>query len=862
MKQRVDMSIGQRLGIGFGFLLLILLAFVAVVAYWQSKSTEAEDALRDNILPLKHYADAIERDVLYVAINVRMYLRVLNAERLQRFHDAVRHARDNLQRLKGHSGSAEGASMFRPLEATVSRYLDEATRLVERAPSGTPITVAEEEALGEARALAIQRVAQFVHQQDENLQTGIDAMASARNKVADALIITSLLTALLFAVVVYLISRSIRQPTKRLLQVAGALEAGDWRPALAWAPGANGGGLPRAVRNELIHLGRAFGAAAAALEQREQRLRADGEVAAAAASSLDKEQIASLALAHIAEHVKAEAGVIYWAESDRDRLIPIARRAMDDNLRPVSVGEGLPGQAAKERRSVVVGDIPFDTAFSINFGRDRVAPKSIAAVPLAVGDQLQGVMVLASLRPFDDSTLSFLEVSAISLGTGLQNARGHAEVREKNEQIQAQNEELQVQNEEIQAQSEEIQVQNEEIQAQHEEIQRQNEELKQYTEELLEAGERKNEFLGVLAHELRNPLAAITNGLYVLGRTPPDSAPARRAVAIMERQAQQLIRLIDDLLDITRISQGKLDLNRRPVDLGEVVRMCLEDQRAVLEEGVLRVDLPEHAVWVEGDHARLCQVIGNLLHNAVKFTDAKREIAIVMQADRQRREAVLRIIDNGIGIEPGLLAQVFQPFNQGSAAHGRGNTGLGLGLALVKQLVELHGGAVHAHSHGVGQGAEFIVRLPMIEPRAAATEEADVKTDRTSETRRILVVEDNADVASSLRDMLAVEGHVVEVVASGVHALERAHAFRPDIILCDIGLPEMSGYEVVKRFRSDDRLRSACLIALTGYASPADVSRAQKAGFDYHLAKPLNIERLREILVKVAGRGSESMSRN
>jgi signal transduction histidine kinase len=287
-------------------------------------------------------------------------------------------------------------------------------------------------------------------------------------------------------------------------------------------------------------------------------------------------------------------------------------------------------------------------------------------------------------------------------------------LEQREQSLQAQNEELQAQNEEIQAQAEELQAQSEELQAQHEEIQAQNEQLRQQAAELGEADQRKNRFLGVLAHELRNPMAPISNSLALLKRSPPGSEQALRAQAMIERQARHLIRLIDDLLDITRISQAKIRLQREELDLAEIVRACIEDQQAGLAEGErnLRFDAPAHPVRMTADRTRLSQVVGNLLSNAVKFTDRGGHISVALRTDSGGWSS-LSVTDDGIGIEPGLRPRLFEPFTQGSAGLERSNGGLGLGLSLVRALVELHGGTIEARSEGPGRGAEFVVRLPL-----------------------------------------------------------------------------------------------------------------------------------------------------
>lgn len=868
MSYPLDISIGQRLALSFGLLLLMLAVFVGVVSNWNARSANAQDALAQRIIPLEEQAALLERALLQVGVGVRAHILTPSDDVQQAYRRAETRARLALQHLGELPKNADLEARYSDVASRVDAYLDHAGRIVERS-STQPIGAFEERRLTDMRGAAADEVNTFGALLDGQLHAGLSAMASARDNATQGLWMASVFIALFFGLVGHFTARSIRRPTQRLLHVATALEAGDWRPALVWAPPRNGAKrAPVTGRNEIVRLGRAFSAAAAALEGREQRMQADARVAAATAASLEKEKVAEAALAGIVDHIGAEVGAVYWCERNTQMLHPIARHALNGQAVAVPIGEGVPGQAAKERRAVVARDIPRDSPFSVKLGYDQAPPKAVAAVPVSFGDELHGVILVASLRDIGRESAAFLNDAARQLGMGLQNARAHAEterlladVRAKSEQIQGQNEELQAQNEEIQAQNEEIQAQTEEIQSQNEEIQTQNEELQRHTEELgvraemlAQADARKNEFLGVLAHELRNPLAAITNSLVIAKRTPPGSEQSARAQMVIERQAQQLVRLIDDLLDVTRISQGKIQIRRDRLDLVEVVHTCIEDQRAELEANELTVelDLPGGEVWVEGDRTRLCQVLGNLLNNAIKFTDAGNQVMVALRPHPEEAQVALHVIDRGIGIDTDLLPQLFQPFNQGKAAGDKANTGLGLGLALVKELVRLHGGSVEARSDGCGTGSEFIVRLPL----HAAAHEADATEPLHSTSRRILLVEDNVDVAHTLQDVLALEGHEVELAHSGAEALARASAMQPHVVLCDIGLPEMDGYEVAQKLRADRRLRPALLIALTGYASKIDKERAAHAGFDYHLPKPPSIERIRAIFTELEERRS------
>jgi PAS domain S-box-containing protein len=371
---------------------------------------------------------------------------------------------------------------------------------------------------------------------------------------------------------------------------------------------------------------------------------------------------------------------------------------------------------------------------------------------------------------------------------------------------------------------------------------------------LRDADQRKSEFLGVLSHELRNPLAPIQNSLYIATRAPPGSEQARRALAVIERQVRQLTRLVDDLLDVTRIARGKVRLQLQRVDLQALARQTGEDHQDLFKKNGLQLEvvLADEPLFVNADPTRLTQVIGNLLHNAAKFTPrGSRTTLSLRRADE--RSAEISVQDRGQGIDPDVLPKLFEPFVQAEKTLARNTGGLGLGLALVKGLVEMHGGSVSAHSAGRGRGATFVVRIPVERrktPRLALVAEPTAPLP----ARRILVIEDNVDAAETTREALELNGHAVELAYTGPEGIEKARAFKPDVVLCDIGLPGMNGFEVAKAMRLDPDLGSATLIALSGYALPEDVDRAKAAGFDLHLAKPPDLAALERSITEARGK--------
>jgi signal transduction histidine kinase/CheY-like chemotaxis protein len=365
-------------------------------------------------------------------------------------------------------------------------------------------------------------------------------------------------------------------------------------------------------------------------------------------------------------------------------------------------------------------------------------------------------------------------------------------------------------------------------------------------EQLAEAARRRDRFLGVLSHELRNPLAPIGHALHVLSRVEPGGAQARRAREVMERQFAQLSRLVDDLLDVTRVESGKVHLRRERLDLAGLVRRAAEDHRSVFtERGIeLAVSCPPDALAVDGDAVRIEQVVGNLLGNAAKFTDRGGRVEVTVARDGAA--AVVRVRDDGAGIPAELLPRLFEPFSQGDSTLDRSRGGLGLGLALARGLVELHGGSIAAASEGAGRGAEFVVRLPLA-PGAAHPGEA-APSRAPPPRRRVLVVDDSPDAAETLRDVLELSGHAVSIARDGAEALRLVAELEPDVVLCDIGLPGMSGYDVARAVRGRASGRAPVLVAITGYGRDEDRQRAAEAGFDAHLTKPVDLARLEALL--------------
>lgn len=377
-------------------------------------------------------------------------------------------------------------------------------------------------------------------------------------------------------------------------------------------------------------------------------------------------------------------------------------------------------------------------------------------------------------------------------------------------------------------------------------------ELTEANARLAEAARRKDEFLAMLAHELRNPLAPVLNGLHILGLSEADRRTIEQARGMIERQIYHLKRLVDDLLDVSRITRGRVQLRRERLDLAQLIRTAAEDRRPVIEQAGMRlvVDVPQTAVPVAGDATRLTQVLNNLLDNAVKFRNGGSRITIHLSIDGGRRQAVLAVRDEGIGIEPEMFPRLFEAFGQIDRSLERSRGGLGLGLSLVKGLVELHGGDVQAASGGRGLGTEFLIRLPLQEEPATLSEAAPAAPVAAGDSLRILVVEDHVDAANSLRMLLELLGHQVVVAYTGPEGVRLAKEWHPDVVLCDIGLPGLDGYGVADALRHDPATASAQMIAITGYGQEEDRRRAEQAGFDFHLTKPVDPRQLQPLLAR------------
>ena len=371
--------------------------------------------------------------------------------------------------------------------------------------------------------------------------------------------------------------------------------------------------------------------------------------------------------------------------------------------------------------------------------------------------------------------------------------------------------------------------------------------LRRLAADLSETDRRKNEFLATLAHELRNPLAPMSNMLEVVKRAESDETVVKRALETIERQLGQMVRLVDDLLDLNRITHDRLDLRRSEVELSSVVQQAVEVARPLLDASSheLIIDLPKEPIYLNADGARLAQVFGNLLNNSSKYT--RPNGTIWLTAERMDGDVVVKVKDNGAGIPPDKLNSIFDMFMQVDRTAERSQGGLGIGLTLVKRLAEMHGGSIEARSSGEGHGSEFIVRLPVLD-QAVVTSNSRPDVAGSAPHRSVLIVDDNLDSADSLAMLLEITGNKTYMAHDGIEAVEAVEKYRPEVVLLDIGLPKLDGHEVCRRVRSQPWGKDIIIIALTGWGQDDDRRKSEEAGFNGHLVKPVDYDKLLELL--------------
>jgi len=550
-------------------------------------------------------------------------------------------------------------------------------------------------------------------------------------------------------------------------------------------------------------------AARLAAEENSRRINFLARASHELGASLDRNHCASVLLRLLVPDSAALAVLLMLDEGDNIDLCTMCAARQPGGGVHIGDSCAIPSRLSEAAAAAVCG------------GERRLSPAQLAGMPqwpqnlsggvvlpLSVGGRVLGALVVATeaIMGFDEHDIAVFEQLAERAAVAFDNARLYSNL-------------------------------------QKEIVDRQEAEFK-----LEEAARRKDEFLAMLSHELRNPLAPIRGAVEVMRRIAPAEEKLSWARDVIERQVGHLTRLVDELLDVARIASGKVSLRLERIELAAVVQQAVETARPLIEarRHELQLRLPPQPLWLAGDLVRLSQVVANLLNNAAKYTPEGGRIEV--EAGVQEAEIFIRVRDNGIGIEPDLLSQMFDLFAQGARSLDRSQGGLGVGLTLVRHLVQLHGGRVEGRSKGVGAGSEFAVFLPSRPQGAGALAVPAPAPAAAARTRRVLVVDDNRDAAESIAMMLNLEGHKVEVALSGPQALQQAPRFLPEVVLLDIGLPEISGYEVARRLQDDPRMCRTLLIALTGYGQPEDLERTIASGFHHHFIKPVESHRILEAI--------------
>lgn len=677
MSARPDRSLTQRLWLGFGSIVLVLLATFIVVQREQARSSAATTRLERLVLPRAAAAAKLEREVLLVGIALRSYLLTGRREHREELDAQLAETRRALQSLAGMPKDQDGAVIFARVEPSTLRFLSLTDSIAAIRPQfGAPVEVA----LNQARDPALLLVQEYAQLQRRKADTSLVVVNSARSRVTRSLLfamVLGLLGALLAGTVT---TRSVRRAADRLLRIAGRFERGEWRAGTAVdslaVPAI--GTLP--PRDEFTRIGVAFQSAAHAVELRERELTIRSQLAAATASSLDAHAIARAVLPLVVSHTRAGAGTIHAIHDGTEW--PLLASHGTGAIAALTATDPLSTEAVSEQRVVVA-----EAARATGHPLVATGAQLIACVPLRTGSHVHGVLTLAGSHDLATGDTRFLDAVALQIGVGLQNARTFADVQRLLAEVSRQR-------------------------AAHEE---QHRTLEMQARALADADAHKDRFLALLAHELRNPLAVITNSVHLLAEASPheDGAQLTRIRGMLMRQTHQLTRIVDDLLDVTRIAQGKVRIERTRIDLSALVEHCVSAHRTRRDGRSAPITLhgADEPLYVDGDDARLSQLVDNLLDNAVKFTPADGLISVSLLREGTRLVLVVR--DTGVGIEPSLLPRLFEPFVQAEGSPARSQAGLGLGLSLVRAYAELHDGAVSLRSEGVGKGTTVILRLPL-----------------------------------------------------------------------------------------------------------------------------------------------------
>lgn len=842
--KRFDLSVGQRLATGTIVIALLVAALGTLLVVFVGRVSALRREKLEVIAPRAKATHDLETSIYQQGVAFRAYAITRSPGDFEAFRRAEQDVIRRMDVLAEERMGSASRALFAEIEPAIrdhQRSFESVLALVDARADRAAIDAAEAES-SRRRNEVLRTLGRFLERQTLRVHEADVAIDRAVSRVRAATIAITLLLIVATVATWVVVGRAVREPALELKGAAEALREGDFEPALRLE-----GDAGRSFRDEVREAARTFGRMAATLRSRERRLAAHSRISAGLGATLDPETIAAGALAGTMAEVGAEAGGVWLVAGSGAPLRSAALIGLEAGFETSPEGAGICERAVAGRRTIAERALPPDEPRRIRAGSSAAPPACVVATPMEVEERTVGVLLVAALRDLDDDEIAFIGAIAGQLAITLDNALAHARIADLaralqrlNEELLAQNEELQQQGEELQAQSEEMQVQNEELAAQSDELLAQQRSLEKTNDALQAAEAQKNRFLAVLGHELRNPLAAISSAVRVLGQDC-DTDVRSEAFEILSRQTRHLARLLDDLLDLGRITTGKVVLMRRPVDLAAAAQRCVALVAPDATGGPsLRLDAP-HPVWVDADETRLEQIVTNLLTNALKYTPATGEITV--DARREPDGAVLRVVDTGTGIEPAALARVFDYFYRGEDPQTRAKGGLGIGLSLVKDLVELHGGRIEATSEGAGRGTTVSVRIPALAGPPLTIRSAGDESGRIA-PRSIVIVEDNADVRYMMKLMLRRAGHTVAEAHDGPSGVDAVIAARPDVALVDLDLPSFDGCEVARRLRREPELAGLRLIAISGYGRPEDRARALEAGFDEHLVKPVDFKRL------------------
>jgi len=711
-----DLGVGARLAIGFGFVLLLFLAAVATYLSGEAYQNQAVRKLTEQVMPHADAANDIEKAYLRQSAALRSYVYSGEERYLSAYRLAGLTAQEATSRLNQLPKTPEGSAIFAqipPLAAQYSQAADRAIALRQQGDAAEAQRVVEREAIPSLEQLTAktEEYISLQQQRRNEAQAGMQAVSTETTRNSLSLMLAALLGGVGAA---FFTTRSISSPVSALVQATQALAAGNYTAAITRAAAVRGEDSARPFRDEARELAAAFGEMTEDLQQREQRLAARARLTASLATSIDAQELSRAALQVMTECADLHFGAVYVHDAETGTLVRVGAYALGGEGNVVPVGEGILGQAAASRRSVLVQDIPADTPFRVRFGFDQVPPRAVLAEPLLGSERrLVGALLVGSLHSLSSDAIEFLRISAQQLGLSLQNALAHQRVQALAAELQDKNELLEAQNEELQAQNEEIQAQNEELQRQGEQLAMQNEKLSAANQALQEAERRREEYIHIISHDLRNPLTAILGSAQLIQRAPNPSPHVTRGVETIIHSARRMNAMLADLVESARLESGQLSLRRERLDLRRFLLEFRERLAASPDaQGErIRVCLPEGSLAASVDATALDRILMNLLSNALKYSEPDTEVTLALQG--REGEAVIAVSDRGRGISAAELPKLFQRYYRTQEAREH-RDGLGLGLYITRGLVQAHGGRIWVESE-VGKGSTFYFSLPLVE---------------------------------------------------------------------------------------------------------------------------------------------------